>query len=538
MAESEGKITGADVLVRGLRDHSVRVVFGYPGGPLMPLYDALCREPAIRNVLARDEQAAAFMADGYARASGEPGVCLAVCGPGAFNAFTPLATAFTDSVPVLLISGQTPLKGRGVRTGYYHENNQLDAAATLTKWRQVIEQPQDIYRLLEQALAAVTDRRPGPGLLDVPVDMLASELPRMPVPLQATIPLPPRAQAADINSLADRVGAWKKPLLLVGGGAIGSGANPLVVQVTERLGAPVFHTLMGKGAIPSDHPLCYGLPWHQATSDLTNMTPFISPLFAEADGMLAVGCRFSQVSTGNWTVPQPKDLIQVDIDKNELGRHYRVSLGIQADARQVLRVLHAALPSQHRPPWAPPKPGRPPWRLPGVDLVGPLRRVLPRDGIVVADVTQLAYMMLADFPVYEPRTFLHPAGFVSMAYGIPAAIGAKLAKPERPVVVVVGDGGFMMSGMELATAVQEKVPIVVVLINDRGLSLIRAIQDRRFGSRHFGVDLVNPDFGQFARAFGVAYWQAREDSAFEAALREALAANAPALIEVPLGRPE
>src|SRR5205823_2229535 len=139
-------ITGADVLVRGLRDHSVRVVFGYPGGPLMPLYDALSREPAVRHVLARDERPAAFMADGYARASGEPGVCLAVCGPGAFNAFTPLATAFTDSVPVLLISGQTPLKARGVRSGYYHENNQLDAAATLTKWRQVIEQPQDIYR--------------------------------------------------------------------------------------------------------------------------------------------------------------------------------------------------------------------------------------------------------------------------------------------------------------------------------------------------------------------------------------------------------
>jgi thiamine pyrophosphate-dependent acetolactate synthase large subunit-like protein len=535
MADAEPAITGADVLVRGLRDHGVRVVFGYPGGPLMPLYDSLYREPALRHVLARDEQAAAFMADGYARASGEAGICLAVCGPGVFNAFTPLATAFTDSVPVLLISGQTPLRGRGVRTGYYHENNQLDASATLTKWRQVIEHPNDIYRLLEQALAAVTDRRPGPALLDVPVDVLSGELPRMPVPLQATIPLPPRAQAADINALAEAVSGWKKPLLLAGGGVISGLAAPLLVQVAERLGAPVFTSLMGKGAIPGDHPLSYGLPWHQATSDLTNMAPFISPLFAEADGVLAVGCRFSQVTTGNWTLPQPRQLIQVDIDKTELARHYPVTLGIQADARQVLRVLHAALPAQPRTSWAAPKPQHPPWRLPGLDLLGPLRRALPRNGIVVADVTQLAYIMLADFPVYEPRTFLHPAGFVSMAYGIPAAIGAKLAKPDRPVVAVVGDGGFLMSGMELATAVQEKVPLVVVLINDRSLSLIRAIQQRRFGSRHLGVDLVNPDFGQFARAFGVACWQVHDDRQFERGLREALDSNAPALIEVVLG---
>ncbi len=534
MAQSDQPVTGADVLVRGLRDFGVRVVFGYPGGPLMPLYDALFREPAIRHVLARDEQAAGFMADGYARASGEPGVCLAVCGPGVYNAATPLATAFTDSVPVVLISGQTPLSGRGVRTGYYHENSQVDACTTFTKWREVVEHPHDILPILEQALGTVTDRRPGPALLDVPLDVLSAEMPNLPVSLQPTIPVAPRAHASDINTLADQVRAWKKPLLMAGGGVISARATPLLVQIAERLGAPVFHSLMGKGAIPGDHPLCFGMPWHEGTSDMTNMEEFISPLFAEADGVLAVGCRFSQITTGNWTLPAPKQLIQIDIDKHELGRHYPVMLGIYADARQVLRALLSALPEGPRDSWAPPRTIVKPWRLAGLDLLGPLRKLLPRDGIVVADVTRLAYMLLTDFPVYEPRTFLHPAGFVSMGYGIPAALGAKLAKPDRKVVCVVGDGGFLMSGMELATAVQEKIPIVVVLINDNRLSLISAIQKRRFGGRFIGVDLANPDFQIFAQAFGVKSWKVNDDAGFDKALGEAIVLNAPALVEVDL----
>ena len=168
-------ITGADVLVRGLRDAGVRVIFGYPGGPLMPLYDALYREPALRHVLARDEQAAAFMADGYARATGEPGVCLAVCGPGVFNAATPLANAFTDSIPLLLISGQVPAVGRGLRSGYYHENDQREACATFTKWRGSADNISSIPTMLERALAAVSDRRPGPALLEIPGNVLSAE---------------------------------------------------------------------------------------------------------------------------------------------------------------------------------------------------------------------------------------------------------------------------------------------------------------------------------------------------------------------------
>jgi acetolactate synthase-1/2/3 large subunit len=526
--------TGAEALVRQLREDGVSHVFGYPGGQITPIYDALYRERSIRHILARNEQAAAFMADGYARASGRPGVCLAVCGPGVFNAMTPLATAFTDSVPILLISGQVAAAGRGLRTGYYHENDQYSALETVTKLRVRVDDVHAIVPEVDRAFSALTHHRPGPVLFEVPVDVQRApwgETP-FPSPPTALVPLTPRAD--DLKVLAGLVGGWKKPLILAGGGVITAGAGAQLVQLAERLGAPVFHTAMGKGAIPVDHPLSAGLPWHRATSDLTNMESNFSPLFAEADGLLAVGCRFTQLATGSWTMPMPRSLAQIDIDAAELGRHYPVAVGVHADALAALRGLLSALPSARRPPWAkapvPPEPAR----LPGFDLLGPLRRALPRNTIIAADITRLSYLMLARFPVYEPRTFLHPAGFVSMGYGLPAALGAKAAFPERPVVAVVGDGCFLMSALELATAVQEALPVTVILLNDSSLTLIKSIQERRYEGRYLGVDLVNPDFQRLAQAFGVRFWRPDSEATFESALREAIAHEAPGLIEIRL----
>jgi acetolactate synthase-1/2/3 large subunit len=528
--------TVADALVRRLREHGVRHVFGYPGGQLTPIYDALAREPAVRHVLARDEQAAAFMADGYARATGRPGVCLAVCGPGVYNAATPLATAFTDSIPVLLLSGQIVGPRRGLRSGGYHENEQLSACATFTKYRACALGPAAAMDELDHCLAAMTAGRPGPALLEVPLDVQRQEyaaLPQPPRPGPASAPAPRQ----EVEALARLVGTWKRPLLLAGGGAVSAGAEPLLARLADRLGSPVFTTFMGKCALPSDHPLKVGLPWRQATSDLTDMAAQMSPLFAEADGLLAIGCRFTQAATGSWALKPPPSLAQIDIDPAELGRHYSVAVGVCADAAVALRALLDALLPEPRRPWASPRPPALPWRLPGLDLISPLREALPRDGIVVGDITRLAYMMLAQFPVYEPRTFLHPAGFVAMGYGIPAALGAKAAFPGRAVVAVVGDGCFLMSGMELATAVQEKLPVVVVLVNDGSLTLIKAIQQRRYESRYIGVDLLNPDFQLLARAFGVRSWRVESDPAFAGALRQALDLDAPALVEVVLPRP-
>ncbi len=524
-------IPGADLLVRRLREHGAREVFGYPGGQLTPVYDAIYREPALRHFLARHEQAACFMADGYARATGRPGVCLAVCGPGVFNAATPLSSAFTDSVPLLLLSGQIPTAGRGLRSGYYHENDQLAACATLTKARFRAERTDQIVPLLDQAWAATITGRPGPVLYEIPLDVLRAEAPVEPWPVLPPAPRPLSPTDQEIGSLLRCVMGWKRPLVLAGGGCNDPATGPLLVRLAERLGAPVFHTAMGKGAFPASHPLAAGMPWYCATSDLTGMASFFSPLFAQADGLLALGCRFTQMATGSWTMPLPPSLAQIDVDPEEIGRHYPVQAGMVADLGAALQCLLTLLPSGRREPWTaiPPRPQ--PWALPGLDIVGSLRRALPPDAILAADVTRLAYILMTELPLEQPRSFLHPAGAVAMGYALPAALGAKAAWPARPVVAVVGDGGFLMSGMELATMVQERLPVVVVLVNDNSLTLIRATQARRYAGRFIGVDLHNPDFARFAAAFGVDYRRAHEAD-FEKALREALNASRPAVVEV------
>jgi acetolactate synthase-1/2/3 large subunit len=524
-------VTAADLIVRRLRQYGVRHVFGYPGGQLTPLYDALYREPAIRHFLARHEQAAGFMADGYARATGQPGVCLAVCGPGVFNAATPLAAAHTDSVPVLLLSGQIRSAGRGLRTGYYHENDQLAVCTPITKERFRPFRVEDVVPLLDTAWATLTSGRPGPVLFEVPLDILQAEtaIPLPPLPS----PIPPKAPpAAKVGNLVRLIGSWQRPLILAGGGVVSAAAGPLLAQLAERLGAPVYHTAMGKGVFPASHPLAAGMPWFRATSDLTGMASFFSPLFAKADGLLALGCRFTQLATGSWTLPVPSSLGQIDIDPEEIGRHYDVRAGMVADLQSGLQALLEALPPGRREPWTAVPPRPEPWGLPGMDFVGPLRRALPPETILAADVTRLAYVLMTELPLERPRCFLHPAGSVAMGYALPAALGACAAWPGRPVVAIVGDGGFLMSGMELASAVQERLPVVVVLVNDNSLTLIRATQERRYSGRYIAVDLDNPDFGQFAAAFGVAYRRADGEEAFELALRESLAAGMPALIEV------
>lgn len=521
----------ADLLVSRLEMLGVTQVFGYPGGQLTPVYDALYRTPAVRHRLARHEQAAAFMADGYARATGETGVCLAVCGPGVYNAATPLASALSDSVPVLLISGQVPGSVHGLRSGYYHENEQLEACKRFTKAQVRVERAEDVVEGVDRAWRLTREGRPGPVLLEVPIDVLRAEAAAAmpPVPGPGERPGPTESERL---AILECVGRWKRPLILAGGGVIASGAEAVLGQVATRLGAPVFHTANGKCALPSSHPLAAGMPWDRATSDLTQMADFFSPLWKQADGVLAVGCRFTQMATGGWSMPLPASRAQIDIDPHEIGRHYPVTVGVAADARVTLEPL---LGMEARPPWASIPARGAPFGLPGINAVDAIRRTLPADGIVAADVTRLAYILMAKLPLEQRRTFLHPAGAVAMGYALPAALGAKAAFPERKVLAVLGDGGFQMCALELASARQEKLAVVVLVVNDRCLTLIKSTQERKYEKRFIGVDLENPDFGLLARAFGVPYWLAADDAGLEAALTEAFAAETVALVEVRLG---
>lgn len=529
-------LTVADLIIKRLQSYQVTHIFGYPGGQLTPLYDALFRVDSPRHILARDEQGAAFMADGYARATGKPGVCLAVCGPGVLNALTPLATAYTDSIPMLLISGQIYKKGAGLRSGYYHENEQLRACETCVKWLARIENTEEIIDNVDEAFQQMTSGRPGPVVLEIPLDVLREEVPSVELPAlpKSSTPLAPTEH--EIDKLVTLIDSWQRPILMVGGGVITANAESQLQQLAERLGAPVFHTAMGKSALSSAHPLLAGMCWQVATSDLTGMEQNFSPQLRESDGMLAIGCRFSQLGTGNWTAPYPKSLAHIDIDAEEIGRHYPATIGLQADARIALEMLLDALPAESRQAWTDAKRRgvEEMWKLEGRDFITPIRRALPEDAILIPDVTRLAYLMMVEMPIYQPRTFLHPAGYVTMGYGIPAALGARTAYSERPIVTIVGDGCFMMTALELATSAQEKLPIVVVLMNDGSLTLIKALQQRRFGERYIGVDLHNPDFALFAQSFGVQHQAVRTGEELEESLREAIKQPVTTLIEVKL----
>src|SRR5262249_25073571 len=375
---------------------------------------------------------------------------------------------------------------------------QARAAQHFIKKTFSVADPTALIATFDDAWRTLTEGRPGPVLFEVPVDVLRAEvpavLPDVPTPAKRLAPTP-----ADVEKAASLIAGWKRPLILAGGGVTSAGASSALQRLATLLGAPVFHTANGKGTMPASHSLHAGLPWYRGTSDLSNMADNFSPLFAQCDGMLAVGCRFSQLATGSWSMKVPASLVQLDVDPGEIGRHYPVAQALVGDAREGIESLCRALPERPRSAWAT-IPPRPAWRVPGMDAVSALRRALPADGILCCDVTRLGYVLMADFPLDGPNLFLPPAGAVAMGYGLPAALGAKAAFPNRKVVAVCGDGGFQMCALELATAVQEDLGVVVLLVNDLCLTLIKAAHHVRCADRFVVLALRKPDLRKRAEA--------------------------------------
>jgi acetolactate synthase-1/2/3 large subunit len=530
-------MNGAQLLVQCLEQHGVTTIFGMPGGQTTSIYDALHGHPTIRHILVRNEHAGAMMADGYARATGRPGVCLVTAGPGLTNCLTGLGTAYSDSIPILVLSGQVPRKAIGVWPGYYHEMDNLGVTSPLTKWNASAACADEIPELVQRAFGEMCSGRPRPVHLDLPIDMLVEKTEARPLaPIKAGTST---VDQQSVQQAANELASAKRPLIIAGGGVVTADASRELLAVAETLGAPVLTTPMGKGCVPDDHPLAAGMLFHRITSDLTNMKGNLSPLPDQADAVLAVGCRFSQVATGNWALELPRNLVQIDIDAREIGRHYPAKVGIQADAKAALagmmEVLGKTTSQFDSSSWRHGNtqlatPSR--WHIEGLDIVPILRRALNRDAIFACDVTRLYYMMLANLPAYEPRTFLHSSGFIALGYGLPAALGAQAAFPDRQVVAIAGDGGFLMTAQELACAVQHKLNVITVLVNDNCLSAMKGIQNRSYAGRHIAVDLVNPDFVRFAESFGALGLRVDSVDRFEVALRESLNAKCPAVIEI------
>jgi acetolactate synthase-1/2/3 large subunit len=496
------QMTGGEAVVHALKVHDVDTVFGIPGAHNLALYEALLDAGGIRHIVARHEQGAAFMADGYARASGKVGVCLCTSGPAVLNAVTSLGTAYCDSSPVLCIASEIPSEMIGKEKGFIHEcRDQLACLRPVTTWCRLANEVTTIPGMLQEAFLKMQEGRPRPAALEIPCDVLdASDNVEIPEPATWVRRQP---SSESIEKAAQLLSQSRRPVIWAGGGLISSGASAELRELAERMQAPVFTTILGRGAIAGDHPLSAGSAM---------VHPAAREFVASCDVMLAVGTRFTEEEAIGWTLRLPDNLIHVDIDPQEMGRNYPPTVAVVGDARESLRQLNGSLDAMQTKVMeardgevarlrqqivddcrqiAPQ----------GVELVETLRSALPREAIIVSDLTLAAYWCRRLLDVYEPRTSIYPWGFCTLGFGVSAGIGAKAARPERPVVVISGDGGFLFNCQELATAVQFQLPIVVLLFNNNSYGVLKPQQQVRYG-RTLGVDLVNPDFVALAESFG------------------------------------
>jgi len=533
MTESGSLRTGGEWVVEALTAEGTRHVFGIPGVHNLAVYDALFRDGrGIAHVLARHEQGAAFMADGYARASGRPGVVVVTTGPGATNVLTPLVESYAGSQPVLALMSDIPAALIGADVGALHEvPNQIDCFRPVSRLAETIRDAADFAPAVQRAFALFRSSRPGPVALSLPTDLLMAR-----VVSRANDPTgrPPACDRALIARAAERLASACRPVLVAGGGVVSAGAHEELRAIARRLGAPVISTVMGRGAMPESDPLWVSVLSNKYASQ---------PVLESADVVLAVGCRFAHRSTRGLLLDlhfaPEQTLIHLDIDPSVIGKLFPADLAIVGDARDGLEALSAALgPGGPKAQW---QQGRldalraarsPRWKPDTGQLIDVLRAALPADGIVVNDQTGINYWMEWHFPVLAPRTFLYPVGSATLGYAVPAAIGAKVAHPDRAVLAVVGDGGFMFSVNELATAVKYRLGVVFLVLNDERYGAIKYLQEAMFAGRWGETELANPDFVALARAFGAEGRRVDGIEALGPALAEGFAAGRPVVIEL------
>lgn len=531
------RFTGAHATIAALRAHGVDTIFGIPGVHTLPIYDAMRADPGLRHVLARHEQGAGFMAEGYARAGGRVGVASVITGPGVTNIATPMADAYADSIPLLVIATSLPRATHGRPSGDLHElKDQLGVMASLAGWTRAVERAEEIPEALRDAFRTLRTGRPRGAYLQIPLDVLGQEATgTMPPPAPVVLKSP---EAGLIDRAARILLGAERPLIVAGAGVTAAGANQALGRLAERLRAPVLLGAKSRDALPSDFPLAVAASGYGLARELVELA-------ARADAALVVGSKLGDQRTGHGRLPLPSTLIHIDIDPAEIGRRHAATVGIEADARLALEALLAALDGQRESAG----------RAAQAEEVGAVRRALeaaavrsfgeplaylgavreamPAQGVIVADMTMLGYAAADSLPVLAPRTFIHAGELCTIGCGMPLAMGAAIAS-GRPALALCGDGGFLQTVGELATAVQEHIPVVAVVFNDHTYSAVKDEQRRRYEGRFIATDLQAPDYVALARAFGASAARATDPPALAAAIRTALAADGPTLIEVPL----
>jgi acetolactate synthase I/II/III large subunit len=525
------RMTGGQAVAAALKSEGVRQVFGIVGTHCSPLFDGAYDDPALHVVTVRHEQGASLMAAGYARASGDIAACFVVPGPGLTNALTGMGMAYSESAPMLVFGGQNALPQLEREGGHFHElANSLGVAASVCGYVTRVSTPAHVPAVVREAVRSMRCARPRPAYIEMPLDVQSGEADVQLLPRE--VHARPGGDADAIARAAAALASAQRPFIFAGGGVESAEAGEALARLAEGLGAPVVTSVFGRGAISDRHPLALGDGWGRLN--------LYDELLEQADLALVVGSRIDVVSDVNLGARFPSRIVQVDIDPRVVGQRRPVEVGVVGDAAAVLESLagHLAVGAA-RASWFDVAGFRRRKRDmlaqragPVLPLIEDLRAALPDDAIVVDDLTLVGYWMPVIMDTYHPRTLIHPGTYGTLGYSLPAAIGAKLACPKQPVVAICGDGGFMFTVQELATARAQNLDLVVLLFNDNAFGAIATYQDRLFGGRRIGSELSNPDFVKLGEAFGVN--SARVPAAeLGAAVRRAIRSGGVWLIEIP-----
>jgi thiamine pyrophosphate-dependent acetolactate synthase large subunit-like protein len=541
------ELTGGQAVVELLKAEQVRYIFGIVGATFLDVLDALYDDRSVEYINVRHEQAAAFMADGLGRVTGSPGVCLVTSGPGATNLLTGVAAAYVAHSPVVVLVGGVSLEH--YQKDAFQDFDLVRMFRPVTKLAVQVPRADRIPELLRSALRAAMTGRRGPVLVEIPRDVLNGQVLRAAVTDPATYrvihPQPPHPDA--IREAARLLRRSERPLLLVGGGVTWAEANQLVVRLSEQYAIPMITAYGRNDAVPNAHPLYIG-PLGRAGA------PEAAAACRRADLLLAIGSRLAQFTThfDDRSIKPDTAIVQVDIDSRDIGRYYPVALGIQADAREACSALLDALAHDDHPP------ARPEWRREaealrterqarlakeaGLDaepmkpqrVYAELRRALPSEAIVTLDAGAAPAYGYDRLHFAQPRTFLTPLDLGGLGFAFPAALGAKLGRPEAPVLAIHGDGGFLMNAQELETAVRHRINVVTLVMNNNCWGSEKAYQKHFYRERYIGCDIGNPRYDHYARLFGAEGYYVEHPDQVGDALKAAFAAGKPAIIEIPI----
>lgn len=524
-------MNGAEALVESLKLEGVKHIFGISGGQALPIYDALWKEKSIHNILVRHEQAAAHMAEGYARSSGRVGVCLATSGPGATNLVTGIADAVLDSIPIVAITGQVPTTSIG--TDAFQESDIMGITMPIVKHSFQVRNVKDVPRVVKEAFYIASTGRPGPVLIDMPRDVSVAELDRFEYPDKVSIRgYNPGHQwdPDDVEAAVELISKAKKPILYVGGGLTNADSAKELIDFAEKIDTPVVTTLMGRGVFPDKHPLSLNMLGMHGTA-------YANWAVRDSDLLIAVGVRFDDRVTGNLEkFATHAKVIHVEVDPAEIHKNRVADVSLLMDAKTALEELNRRCPKQTNEPWRR-EVGK--WKeeqpltydrkskiLKPQYVMEQLAELTNGNDIVSTDVGQHQMWAAQYYPFSRPRQFLTSGGLGTMGYGLPAALGAKIANPDENVWLVTGDGSFQMNLQELATSMAYNLPVKIILLNNFSLGMVKQWQTMFYDERYSGSLLENlPDYMLLAQAYGAKGIRVTESKDVKAALQEAADTN-------------